>query len=114
MPPIRRSTYLLAALALIALVGSLLWKPAPPPAFVGIRGEDVPQTIGAWKSQGDSPITPEVRAALSTADIVARTYRSIDASGLPTLDFVVIGGDGSQRPARSTLVSSGSRLAAGE
>ena len=113
MPPIRRSAYLLALLTLGAVLLSLVWRPAPPTAFVGVTSADVPTTIGGWVSQGDYRIAPEVRVALSSADIVSRTYAARDAASTDTLlDFVLIGGTdrNALHDPRSCLVGGGWRM----
>ena len=113
MPPIRRSAYLLALCTFAVLLVSLVWRPAPPSAFVGVASADVPAAIGDWISQGDYEVTPEVRAALSSADIVSRTYaRGEGSTGDASIDFVLIGGTdrNALHDPRSCLVGGGWRL----
>ena len=110
MPPIRRSAYLLAATALVAFAVTLLWKPAPPLPFVGVRSDEISHAIGAWNSQGDDPVPPEVRDALPSAKIVYRTYTS--PSSETPIHLILIGG--TDRTAlhdpRSCLIGAGFHL----
>ena len=107
MPHIRRMGYLLVVLVGAALATAMAWKPAPPPKFVGLTGRDVPRLVGGLAGQ-DYAMAPEVKAALSSADTVSRTYGQGDAA----TDFVLIGG--TDRTAlhdpRSCLVGAGWKL----
>lgn len=116
MSPFRRTAYLLATISVLASVISLVWKPAPPPAFVGISSGEVPTQLGAFHSLGDYQMPPEVQAALSSADIVARSYsdaRPEDHDPQP-IDFVLIGGTdrSALHDPRSCLVGGGWKLEA--
>ena len=108
MPYIRRMGYLLVVLVGAALATAMVWKPVPPAKFAGIAGAQVPRSIGAYTSSQDYQMTPEVRAALSSADIISRTY----GQGHDAVDFVLIGG--TDRTAlhdpRSCLVGAGWKL----
>ncbi|MBV9850607.1 MAG: EpsI family protein [Armatimonadetes bacterium] len=99
--------YLLMALVGAALATAMVWRPAPPPRFAGIGGGDVPRAVGGYVGQ-DYAMAPEVRAALSSADIVSRAY----GRGGDAVDFVLIGG--TDRTAlhdpRSCLVGAGWKL----
>ncbi len=107
MPHIRRMGYLLTALVGAALGTAMVWKPAPPPRFAGIGGGTVPRTVAGYVGS-DEPVAPEVRAALSSADIVSRLY----GQGTDQVDFMLIGG--TDRTAlhdpRSCLVGAGWKL----
>lgn len=88
MPPFRRSAYLLAVASACVFGVSLIWRPAPPPRFVGVESSEIPATIGAWVSQGDDEIEPDVKAALASASITSRTYSDSDSG----INFILIGG----------------------
>ena len=108
MSHIRRMAALLTLLVASAFVTAMVWKPAPAPAFVGLGTQDVPRSVGGYTAPTDYEMTPEVRVALASADLVSRTY----SRGAQTLDFVLIGG--TDRTAlhdpRSCLVGAGWRL----
>jgi len=99
---------LLVLLTGAAFTTALAWKPAPPAKFVGLATESVPRTLGGFTSAQDDAVTPEVKAALSSADIISRTYQN----GNEALNFVMIGG--TDRTAlhdpRSCLTGAGWRL----
>ena len=107
MSYICRMGYLLVILVGAALATAMVWKPSPPPKFAGIIGGDVPRSVGGVVGQ-DYAMTPEVRAALASADTVSRTY----GQGADAVDFVLIGG--TDRTAlhdpRSCLVGAGWKL----
>ena len=111
MPPIRRSAYLLTLITFAFLVLSLVWHSAPPTAFVGVTTGEVPRRIGKYLSLGDNTIAPEVQAALSSADILSRTY-SIGPSATGDIDFLLIGGTdrNALHDPRACLVGAGWRL----
>ena len=108
MSHIRRMGYLLIALMAAALATAMVWKPAPPPKFSGITSAQIPHAVGSYTSSQDYQMAPDVLAALSSADIVSRTYGQGDSA----IDFVLIGG--TDRTAlhdpRSCLVGAGWRL----
>ncbi len=107
MSQIRRMGYLLVVLIGAALTTAMVWKPAPPPKFNGIAGSEVPRVVAGAVGQ-DYALTPDVKAALASADTVSRTY----GMGADAVDFVLIGG--TDRTAlhdpRSCLVGAGWRL----
>ena len=74
MSQIRRVGYLLVALFFVALAVSKFWTPPRPPVFGGIPGSDVPQSLAGFVSQGDYKMDADVLQALSTADVISRTY----------------------------------------
>ena len=108
MSHIRRMAALLVLLVGSAFLTAMVWKPAPPAKFTGLKTQDVPRSIGGYDAPSDYEMTPEVKAALSSADIVSRTY----TQGGDAVDFVAIGG--TDRTAlhdpRSCLVGAGWRL----
>ena len=108
MSHIRRMAALLVLLVASAFATAMVWKPAPTARFTGLRTQDVPRSVAGFDAPTDYEMTPEVRAALSSADIVSRTY----TRGADALDFVLIGG--TDRTAlhdpRSCLVGAGWRL----
>jgi hypothetical protein len=107
MPYIRRMGYLLTALLAGAFLTAMAWKPVPPPQFRGVSADMVPRAVAGYVGT-DQAIAPEVRTALSSADIVSRLY----GSGTDQVDFMLIGG--TDRTAlhdpRSCLVGAGWRL----
>jgi hypothetical protein len=107
MSQIRRMGYLLIALIGAALITGMVWKPAPPPRFAGIAESAVPAVVDGYQGT-DYTMPLVVRQALSSADIISRTY----TLGSNSLDFVLIGG--TDRTAlhdpRSCLVGAGWKL----
>jgi len=107
MPNVRRMGYLLTLLIGAALATAMVWKPAPPPRFLGVGGADVPRALGGLRAASDDPV-PDVRAALSSAALLSRTY----AGGGDQINFVLIGG--TDRTAlhdpRACLIGSGMQI----
>jgi EpsI family protein len=103
------SAYLLASFSALAFLASLWWRPAPPPKYDGLAGWQLPDTVAGFQSQGDETIDPVVRAALSTADIVSRTYRSGSGN---IVQFTVIGGTdrSALHDTRSCMLGAGWRI----
>jgi EpsI family protein len=101
--------YLLAFFAALAFVASRLWHPAPPPKYSGISEWRIPETVAGFQSQGEETLSPSVRAALSSADIVSRTYQS---SGGNVVQFTMIGGTdrSALHDPRSCLTGAGWRI----
>ena len=114
MSKIRGSATVLAILFAGALILSGTWNPPAPERFVPIGGAQVPQTIMGYSAMQDAPtsVTDQMRAILSSANIVARSYipETSGSSGPPLpIEFVLIGGtnrDALHDP-RSCLVGSG-------
>ena len=108
MSQIRGMGYLLAGLLAAALLSAFVWKPPPPPKFMGISTAWVPLQLAGFTGQ-DIPVNAVTRAALSSAQIVSRSYRAPDGM---LLDMTLIGG--TDRTAlhdpRSCLVGAGFRL----
>ena len=108
MSHLRRMAALLVLLTGGAFTTAMVWKPAPPAKFTGLQTADVPRAVGGYIAPRDYELTPEVKAALSSADLVSRTYQG----GAGAIDFVMIGG--TDRTAlhdpRSCLVGAGWRL----
>ena len=108
MPNIRRVGYLLTLLIGAALATAMVWKPAPPPRFVGVTGQDVPRSLGGYQAAQDDPIPPDTKAALASADILSRTY----GQGTEGFNFVLIGGTdrSALHDPRSCLIGAGMQL----
>ena len=108
MPHIRRMGYLLTLLIGAALATAMVWKPAPPPRFLGVSGPDVPRSLDGYQAASDDPVPDDTRAALSSADLLSRTYvRNGDA-----VNFVLIGGTdrSALHDPRSCLIGAGLQI----
>ena len=113
MPPFRRSAYFLAVAAVCAFGVSLVWRPAPPAPFVGLAPTDIPAQIGSFASQGDYEVAPDVKAALSSANITSRVYSAPSGNGQQNgIDFILIGGTdrSALHDPRSCLVGGGWKM----
>ena len=112
MPNIRRMGYLLILLIGAALATAMTWKPAPPPAFLGVSGADVPRVVDGLRAASDDTVPDDVKAALASADLLQRTY--VPAGGMTgePVTFVLIGG--TDRTAlhdpRSCLIGAGMQI----
>ena len=108
MPYIRRMGYFLTLLIGAALATAMVWKPAPPPRFLGVSGGEVPRLLGGYQAASEDLIPDDVRAALSSASLLSRTY----GRGGDRVNFVLIGG--TDRTAlhdpRSCLIGSGMQI----
>ncbi len=80
--------YLLVLLVGAALLSAMVWRPAPPKPFMGLTTDAVPRAVGGYEAPTDYEMSAETKAALSTADIVSRTYQR----GPDMIDFVLLGG----------------------
>lgn len=109
MSNIRGSAYILALIVAVAFGISLIWHPAPPQKYSGLAHVRVPDTVAGFQSQGEDEISAGVRAALSAADLVSRTYK--DSKG-QDLQFTMIGGTdrSALHDPRSCLVGAGWRI----
>ena len=108
MPHIRRMGYLLTLLIGAALATAMVWKPAPPPRFLGVGGGDVPRVLDGYRAASDDAVPDETRAALSSADLLSRTYgQNGDA-----VNFVLIGGTdrSALHDPRSCLIGAGMQI----
>ncbi len=105
MSNVCRSAYLLAVFAAIAFGISLVWQPTPPPKYTGLANLRIPDTVAGFQSQGDDEIDSGTRDALSSADLISRTYAK-DGQGL---QFLMIGGTdrNALHDPRSCLVGAG-------
>ncbi len=114
MPHVRRMGYLLVLIFAVALLTAATWKPAPPPRFLGVSGADVPRTLGGYAAPADDIVPADTRAALSSADMISRSYRAPGAGGTDALNFVLIGGTdrSALHDPRSCLIGSGMQLGA--
>jgi len=108
MPHIRRMGYLLTLLVGAALATAMVWKPAPPPRFLGVSGGDVPRAMDGYRAASDDLIPDDVKAALSSADLLSRTYVQSGDS----LNFVLIGGTdrSALHDPRSCLIGAGMQI----
>ncbi len=84
--------YLLTLLIGAALATAMVWKPVPPSRFLGLRGADVPRSVDGLRAASDDFVPDDVKAALSSADLLQRTYMSADGRGGEPVTFVLIGG----------------------
>ena len=108
MPHIRRMGYFLTLLIGTALATAMVWKPAPPPPFLGVSGGDVPRTLSGYRAASDDLVPDDVKAALSSADLLSRTYvQNGDA-----VNFVLIGGTdrSALHDPRSCLIGAGMQI----
>ena len=112
MPHIRRMGYLLVLLIGAALATAMVWKPAPPSRFLGVTGADVPRTLGGFRAASDDLIPADTKAALSSADLLSRTYTPIDGRGGSLMNFVLIGGTdrSALHDPRSCLIGAGMQI----
>lgn len=108
MPEIRRSGYFLAAVLLIALVCSFVWKAPRAPRF-----ERLPETIAPNHLLGFSgrpaPVSAVTLEALENAQLIDRQYTSSDGF---SIDFALIGGSDRDElhDPRSCLIGEGARI----
>lgn len=109
MSHLRRSAYLLASLAAAAFAVSVLWNPAPPQQYTGLGKVRIPEAVADFRSRGDDPVSEQVRAALSAADLVSRTYTNGNGQ---SLQFTMIGGTdrSALHDPRSCLLGAGWRI----
>lgn len=112
MPHIRRMGYLLTLLIGTALATAMIWKPAPPPRFAGISGQDVPRALNGYQCASDDPIPADVKAALASADLLSRTYSQKGGLSGDAVNFVLIGGTdrSALHDPRSCLIGSGMQI----
>ena len=112
MPHIRRMGYLLVLLIGAALATAMVWKPAPPPAFVGVGGGDVPRALDGYRAASDDLVPDDTRAALSSADLLSRTYAPGGARDAGLINFVLIGGTdrSALHDPRSCLIGAGMQI----
>jgi EpsI family protein len=108
MSNVRWSAYLLALFTAAAFGISLVWRPAPPPKYTGLANVRVPETVAGFQSRGEDEISATVRAALSAADLVSRTYMKNGQ----IVQFTMIGGTdrSALHDPRSCLVGAGWRI----
>jgi len=108
MSQVCRAAYLLSALLGVALIVSLVWKPAPAAQFHRIDAARIPMRLGAYHG-ADEPLDEGTMEALYSAQVINRRYRS---SVGPDIWFTLIGGadrDALHDP-RSCIVGSGGRI----
>ena len=112
MPHIRRMGYLLTLLIGAALATAMVWKPVLPSHFVGVRGADVPRTLDGYRAASDDLVPDDVKAALSSADLLSRTYGRIDGQNSDLVNFVLIGGTdrSALHDPRSCLIGAGMQI----
>jgi len=115
MPHIRRMGYLLVLILAAALTTAAVWKPAPPPRFLGVTGADVPRALDGYAAPTDDIVPADTRAALASADLLSRSYQQRGAGGSSeAVNFVLIGGTdrSALHDPRSCLIGSGMQLGA--
>lgn len=112
MPHIRRMGYLLTLLIGAALAMAMVWKPTPPPRFVGVSGADVPRTLGGYRAASDDLVPDDTKAALASADLLSRTYAPANGQNGSLLNFVLIGGTdrSALHDPRSCLIGAGMQI----
>lgn len=108
MQEIRRAGYILIGIMAVALTCAFMWRPAPPAKFHGLAALDVPLRVGGYLGH-DVPVDSVTRAALASADIISREYRSPAGA---IVDLTLIGGTdrSALHDPRSCLVGAGWKL----
>jgi hypothetical protein len=108
MPNIRRMGYILTLIIGAALATSMVWKPAPPAQFVGIKSADVPREMAGYSAPEDDILPPDVRAALASTDPLSRNYHQANGD----VNFLLIGGTdrSALHDPRSCLIGAGMQL----
>lgn len=108
MSNIRRMGYFLTLIFGAALATSMVWKPAPPVHFVGIKSTDVPRELAGYSAPEDDILPPDVRAALASTDPLSRNYRRANGE----VNFLLIGGTdrSALHDPRSCLIGAGMQL----
>jgi hypothetical protein len=109
MSSVRRSALVLSAIFVCANAAALLWRPASAARAETAMAITVPEKVGPFVSQGDVPMPPEVKEALASATMIARSY---SGGGPLPLDFILIGGTdrSALHDPRSCLVGDGWRI----
>lgn len=112
MPHIRRMGYFLTLLIGAALATAMVWKPAPPPRFLGVSGGDVPRVLGGYRAASDDLVPDDTKAALSSADLLSRTYAPMNGQNGDLMNFVLIGGTdrSALHDPRSCLIGAGMQI----
>ena len=112
MPHVRRMGYLLTLLIGTALATAMVWKPAPPPPFLGLTGADVPRTLGGYRAATDDLVPDDTKVALASADLLERTYSPTNGQGGGPVNFVMIGGTdrSALHDPRSCLIGAGMQI----
>lgn len=108
MPNIRRMGYLLTLIIGAALATAMIWKPAPPPRFVGISSTGVPRDLDGYSAPQDDILPADVLAALAAAKPLSRNY----SRGGEGINFLLIGGTdrSALHDPRSCLIGAGMQL----
>ena len=111
MPHVRRMGYLLSLIIGAALLTAAVWKPAPPPHFIGVGTGDVPRRLGGYSAPTDDVLPADVMAALASTDPLSRTYQR-DGDAGDTVNFLLIGGQdrSALHDPRSCLIGAGMQL----
>jgi hypothetical protein len=112
MPPLRRAAVVLILILLAANGAALAWRPAPPARFAGVTAAQIPEGVAGYQSLGDMPMPDDVKAALSSATLIARSYGASDGGDRTPIDFILIGGTdrSALHDPRSCLVGDGWRI----
>lgn len=108
MPNIRRMGYFLTLVIGVALATAMIWKPAPPTHFVGIKSADVPRELAGYSAPEDDILPPDVQAALASTDPISRNYHQANGD----VNFLLIGGTdrSALHDPRSCLIGAGMQL----
>jgi hypothetical protein len=72
-------------------VASHLWRPLPPPTFVGLSAVQLPDRPAGFVTEGDFALPENVQAQLSSGDIVTRHYAQ-ENNPASFIEFYLIGG----------------------
>lgn len=110
MSSVRRSAAVLSLLFLAANAVAFAWRPAPAAQAASADALSVPNSVGGFTSRGDVPMPDDVKKALASATMVARSYEG-PGSAVP-VDFILIGGTdrSALHDPRSCLVGDGWRI----
>jgi hypothetical protein len=100
--------YLLVAMNAVALIGMIVWKPAPFPKFVSLTTDQIPRVLAGFSAPSDLTIPDRARRALESATIVSRSYSNDDEE----IDFNFIAGTdrNALHDPRSCLIGAGMQL----
>ena len=111
MQDFRRASALLVITALVAAGVNATWNPPPPPKFQGLTAikKRIPSDVNGATRSDDTDFAPEVKAALSAADLIGPVYNSPDAG---RIDVLLIGGTdrSALHDPRACMIGAGWRL----
>lgn len=91
MQDFRRASALLVTVSLFAAGVNATWNPPKPPKFLGLSGVKarMSSVIGNASKGEETMFSPDVKAALSAADIFGTSYMNANAG---RIDVLLIGG----------------------